>query len=104
MTLEEVAQLVKTALPKGRSQDVKTYLLPRVLSLDELCAAEPWSRFVLADEVTHRLWVAFVDEEPDKPWDHRSRMLLVDDEIVEVLMDLSLHFRPSFLADMCPLL
>jgi hypothetical protein len=31
-------------------------------------------------------------------------MLLVDDEIVEVLMDLSLHFRPSFLADMCPLL
>ena len=103
MTLEEVAQLVKKALPKGRHQGIKTYILPRVLSLDELCTAEPWSRFVLADEVTHRLWVAFIDEDPGKPWDHRSRMILVDDEIAEVLMDLSMHFRPSFLADMHPL-
>jgi hypothetical protein len=64
MILEEVAQLVKKVLPKGRHQGVKTYILPRVLSLDELCAAEPWSRFVLADEVAHHLWVAFIDEEP----------------------------------------
>jgi hypothetical protein len=103
MMLEEVAQLVKKVLPKGRHQGIKTYILPRVLSLDELCAAEPWSRFVLADEVTHRLWVAFIDEDPGKPWDHRSRVILVDDEIAEVLMDLSMHFRPSFLADMRPL-
>jgi hypothetical protein len=103
MTLEEVIRLVKVALPKGRQRGVKTYILPRVLTLDELCAMEPWSRFVLADEVTHRLWVAFIDEEPGTAWDHRSRLILVDDEIAEVLMDLSLHFCPSFFAEMRPL-
>ena len=103
MTLEEVIQHVKVALPKGRQRGVKTYILPRVLTLDELCAMEPWSKFVLADEVTHRLWVAFIDEEPGTAWDHRSRLILVDDEIAEVLMDLSLHFRPSFFAEMRPL-
>jgi hypothetical protein len=104
MTLEEVARLVKAALPKGRHQGVKVYILPRVLSTDELCAAEPWIRFVLAEEVTHRLWVAFVDEEPGVVWDHRSRLILVDDEIAEVLIDLSMHFCPSLFADMQPLL
>jgi hypothetical protein len=103
MTLEEVTQLVKTALPKGRHQGVKAYILPRVLALDELCALEPWARFVLADEVIHRLWVAFVDEEPGQAWDHRSRLIVVDDEIAEILVDLSIHFCPSFMAEMRPL-
>lgn len=104
MMLEEVAYLVKTVLPKGRCQDVKAYILPRVLSVDELCAAEPWLRFVLAEEVTHHLWVAFVDEEPGVAWDHRSRLILVDDEIAEVLIDLSMHFCPNCIAAMQPLL
>ena len=104
MTLEEVVRLVKTALPKGRHQGVKLYLLPRVLTLDELCTMEPWSKFVLADEVIHQLWVAFIDEEPGAAWDHRSRLLLVDDEIAEVLLDLSIHFRPSFFTEMRPLI
>jgi hypothetical protein len=103
MILEEVAHLVKAALPKGRQKGVKTYILPRMLSTDELCAMEPWMRFVLAEEVTHHLWVAFVDEEPGAAWDHRSRLLLVDDEIAEVLIDLSIHFCPGIVADMQPL-
>jgi hypothetical protein len=77
---------------------------PRVLSTDELCTAEPWLRFVLAEEVTHHLWVAFVDEEPGAAWDHRSRLILVDDDFAEVLIDLSLHFPPALLAEMHPLL
>jgi hypothetical protein len=100
MTLEEVAHLVKMALPKGRHHDIQAYILPRMLSTDELCAAEPWIRFVLAEEVTHRLWVAFVDEEPGCAWDHRSRLLLIDDEITEVLIDLSMHFCPSLVVQM----
>jgi hypothetical protein len=103
MTLEEVAHLVKTALPKGRHHDIQASILPHALSTDELCAAESWIRFVLAEEVTHRLWVAFVDEEPGRAWDHRSRLILVDDEIAEVLIDLSMHFCPSLVAQMQPL-
>ena len=100
MTLDEVIQLVKVASPKGRQQGVKTYILPRVLSLEELCTAEPWARFVLAEEVTQRLWIAFIDEEPGAAWDHRGRFILVDDDIGEVLMDLSTHFCPRLLGDM----
>ena len=103
MTMLEVIQLVRTALPKGRHQDVTIAVLPHPMSLEELCTAEPWAKFVLAEEVAQRLWVVFVDEEPDMPWDHRSRLLLVDDDIAEVLMDLSVHFRPSFYAEMQPL-
>ncbi len=103
VTMLEVIQLVRTALPKGRQQDVTIAVLPHPMSLEELCTAEPWAKFVLAEEVAQRLWVAFVDEEPDMPWDHRSRLLLVDDDIAEVLMDLSVHFRPSFYDKMQPL-
>jgi hypothetical protein len=102
LTLIEVEQLVRNTLPKGRHQQVKVYILPRMLSLDALCTAEPWAKFVLAEEVAQQLWVAFIDEEPDLAWDHRSRLLLVDDDIAEVLMDLSVHFRPSFYAEMQP--
>lgn len=103
MTLGEVEQLVRKAFPKGRQQGVKAYILPRILSLDELCTAEPWAKFVLAEEVTQRLWIVFIDEEPSLAWDHRGRLILVDDEIAEVLMDLSVHFRPHFYEDMQPL-
>lgn len=103
MTLVEVEQLVRKALPKGRQQGIKAYILPRVLSLDELCSAEPWAKFVLAEEVIQRVWIVFIDEEPELPWDHRSRLLLVDDEIAEVLMDLSIHFRPRCYEEMRPL-
>ncbi len=103
MTMLEVIQLVRTALPKGRHHDVTIVVLSHPISLEELCTAEPWAKFVLAEEVAQRLWVVFVDEEPDMPWDHRSRLLLVDDDIAEVLMDLSVHFRPSFYAEMQPL-
>lgn len=96
-------QLVQETLPKGRHHGVKAHVLPRVMSLDELCVAEPWAKFVLAEEVTQQLWVAFVDEEPGVAWDHRGRLIFVDDEIAEVLLDLSVHFCPSFYADMQPL-
>ena len=100
MTLEEVIGLVRAALPKGRHQGVKAYILPRAVSVEELCTMEPWVRFVLAEEVAQHVWVAFVDEEPGTLWDHRSRFILVDDEIAEVLVDLSIHFQPSCMPDM----
>ena len=96
MTLTEVVQLVREVLPKGRHEGVEVYVLPCRLSFEALCAMEPWARFVLAEEVAHQLWVAVVDEAPEQAWDHRSRLILVDDDIAEVLMDLSIHFRPSF--------
>lgn len=102
MTVSEVIQLVRATLSKGRATGVNIYLLPRSLSLEELCVAEPWAKFVLAEEVAQRLWVAFVDEEPGMAWDHRCRLLLVDDDIAEVLMDLSVHFHPSFYDEMEP--
>ncbi len=104
MTLTEVIQLVRAVLPKGRHENVKIYVLPRLMSLEELCNAEPWAQFVLAEEVAQQLWVAFIDEEPEQDWDHRSRLILVDDDIAEVLMDLSVHFRPNCYADMQPLI
>jgi hypothetical protein len=100
MTLEEVIQLVKAILPKGRQQGVRIYILPRLISVDELCAVEPWAKFVLAEEVAQQLWVAFIDEDPGTAWEHRSRVILVDDDIAEVLMDLSVHFCPSFIGEM----
>lgn len=100
MILEEVIDLVRATLPKGRRQGVKTYILPRVVSVEELCTMDPWVKFVLAEEVAQHLWVAFVDEEPEALWDHRSRFILVDDDIAEVLIDLSIHFRPSCTNDM----
>lgn len=96
MTLTEVAQLVREALPHGRHRGVEVYLLPCRIAFERLCAVEVWAKFVLAEEVAHQLWVAFVDEAPEQAWDHRSRLILVDDDIAEVLMDLSIHFRPSF--------
>lgn len=100
MTLAEAIQLVKSTLSERRRQGDKTYILPRLISVDELCAVEPWAKFVLAEEVAQQLWVAFIDEEPGSAWDHRSRLILVDDDIAEVLMDLSIHFCPSFFEDM----
>ena len=100
MTLEEVEQLIRESLPLGRCQDIVTYVLPRRISFDALCVVEPWAKFVMAEEVAHQLWVAFIDEAPEEPWDHRCRMILVDDDIAEVLMDLSIHFRPSFFNNM----
>ena len=100
MTLAEVVQLVKAALPRGRYQGINAYVLPRLISFDTLCLVEPWAKFVLAEEVAQQLWVAFIDEEPEKEWDHRGRVILVDDEISEVLMDLSVHFRPTFYDEM----
>ena len=100
MTLIEVVQLVRETLPQGRQEDVNAYVLPRLISFDALCLVEPWAKFVLAEEVAQQLWVAFIDEAPGEAWDHRSRLLLVDDEISEVLMDLSIHFRPTFYDEM----
>jgi hypothetical protein len=96
VTLTEVVELVRETLPHGRHHGVAVYVLPCRIAFDTLCAVEPWAKFVLAEEVAHQLWVAFVDEDPEQAWDHRSRLILVDDEIAEVLMDLSIHFRPSF--------
>ncbi len=103
MILTEVVQLVRDVLPRGRHKGIKAYVLPRRLSFDTLCAIEPWARFVLAEEVAQQLWVIFIDEEPEREWEHRSRLILVDDDIAEVLMDLSVHFRPSFFHEMEPL-
>ena len=100
MILTEVVQLVREALPHGRQEGVNAYVLPRLISFDALCLVEPWAKFVLAEEVAQQLWVAFIDEAPGEAWDHRSRLLLIDDEISEVLMDLSIHFRPSFYDEM----
>ena len=100
MTLAEVVQLVRETLPHGRQHGVDVYLLPCQMAIEALCAAEPWAKFVLAEEVAHQLWVAFIDEDPELTWDHRCRLILVDDEIAEVLMDLSIHFRPSFFQKM----
>ncbi len=102
MTFDEVRQLVMSVLPKGRCRGVKAYILPRLMSVDELCVAEPWARFVFADEVVQDVWVVFVDEDPEASEDHRSRLIVVDDEIAEVLMDLSVHFYPSFWPEMQP--
>jgi hypothetical protein len=100
VTLTEVVQLVRAALPRGRQEGVNAYVLPRLISFDALCAVEPWAKFVLAEEVAQHLWVAFIDEAPDEGGEHRSRLILVDDEIAEVLMDLSIHFRPTFYNEM----
>ena len=100
MTLTEVVQLVRAVLPRGRQEGVNAYILPRLISFDALCAVEPWAKFVLAEEVAQHLWVAFVDEAPEQGWEHRSRLILIDDEIAEVLMDLSIHFRPTFYHEM----
>ena len=100
MTLTEVVQLVQAVLPRGRQEGVNAYVLPRSISFDGLCAVEPWAKFVLAEEVAQQLWVVFVDEAPEQAWEHRSRLILVDDEIAEVLMDLSVHFRPTFYDEM----
>jgi hypothetical protein len=100
VTLTEVVQLVRETLPRGRHHGVAVYLLPCRLAFETLCAVEPWAKFVLAEEVAHHLWVAFIDEDPERAWDHRSRLILMDDDIAEVLMDLSIHFRPSFFHNM----
>lgn len=100
MTLAEVVQLVKAALPQGRFEGICAYVLPRLISFDALCMVEPWAKFVLAEEVAQQLWVAFIDEEPEQEWDHRGRIILVDDEISEILMDLSVHFPPTFYHEM----
>ena len=100
MILKEVVQLVRTVLPQGRQEGVNAYVLPRLISFDALCAVEPWAKFVLAEEVAQHLWVAFIDEAPEQAGEHRSRLILVDDEIAEVLMDLSIHFRPTFYDEM----
>ncbi len=66
MTLTEVVQLVQETLPKGRHHGLEVYLLPCRIALEALCAAEPWAKFVLAEEVAHQLWVAFIDEDPER--------------------------------------
>lgn len=100
MTLTEVVQLVRAALTRGRQEGVNAYVLPRLISFEVLCAVEPWAKFVLAEEVAQHLWVAFIDEAPEQAGEHRSRLILIDDEIAEVLMDLSIHFRPTFYDEM----
>ena len=67
MTLEEVAHLVKTALPRGRHHDIQDSILPHALSTDELCAAvidlvRPRRRS--DPPLVDRLW----DEEPGRAW------------------------------------
>ncbi len=101
MTFAEVIKLVQETIPKGgRHQGVKAYILPRRVAFEALCTTEPWAKFVLAEEVAHQLWVVFIDEAPGQDWEHRCRLILVDDEIAEVLMDLSVHFQPNMFQEM----
>ncbi len=104
MTFAEVVELVQETIPQGgRYQGVKAYILPRRIAFETLCAMEPWAKFVLAEEVAHQLWMAFIDEAPGQDWEHHCRLILVDDEIAEVLMDLSVHFQPNMFQEMEPL-
>ena len=104
MTFAEVVELVRETIPKGgRHQGIQAYILPRRIAFDALCTIEPWAKFVLAEEVAHQLWVVFIDEAPEQDEDHRCRLILVDDDIAEVLMDLSIHFQPNMFQDMEPL-
>ncbi len=103
MTFAEVVELVQEAIPRGREQGIRAYILPRRIAFEALCTIEPWAKFVLAEEVAHQLWVVFIDEDPEQTSEHRCRLILVDDEIAEVLMDLSIHFKPSMFKDMEPL-
>ncbi len=101
MTFAEVVELVQDTIPKGgRHQGVKAYILPRRIAFEALCTLEPWAKFVLAEEVAHQLWMVFVDEAPGQDGEHRCRLILVDDEIAEVLMDLSVHFQPNAFQEM----
>ncbi len=103
MTFAEVVELVQETIPQGRHQGIKAYILPRRIAFEALCTIEPWAKFVLAEEVAHQLWVLFIDEAPEQDWEHRCRLILVDDEIAEVLMDLSIHFQPNMFQEMEPL-
>lgn len=104
MTFAEVVELVRETIPKGgRYQGIKAYILPRRIAFEALCMIEPWAKFVLAEEVAHQLWVVFIDEAPEQDGEHRCRLILVDDDIAEVLMDLSIHFQPNMFQDMEPL-
>ena len=104
MTLAEVIELARETIVKGgRHQGVNAYILPRRMAFETLCALEPWAKFVLAEEVAHQLWVVFIDEAPEAAEAHRCRLILVDDDIAEVLMDLSVHFQPYLFQEMEPL-
>ena len=104
MTFAEVVELVQETIPQGgRYQGVKAYILPRRIAFEALCAQEPWAKFVLAEEVAHQLWMVFIDEAPEQAEEHRCRLILVDDDIAEVLMDLSVHFQPHLFQEMEPL-
>ena len=81
MTFAEVVELVQETIPQGRHQGIKAYILPHRIAFEALCTIEPWAKFVLAEEVAHQLWVAFIDEAPGQDWEHRCRLILVDDEI-----------------------
>lgn len=104
MTFAEVVELVQETIPKGgRHRGIQAYILPRCIAFETLCTIEPWAKFVLAEEVAHQLWVVFIDEVPEQEGEHRCRLILVDDEIAEVLMDLSIHFQPNMFQEMEPL-
>jgi hypothetical protein len=104
VTFEEVVELAQETIPKrGRHQGIKAYILPRRIAFETLCTIEPWAKFVLAEEVAHQLWMVFIDEAPEQDGEHRCRLILVDDDIAEVLMDLSIHFKPNMFQEMTPL-
>jgi hypothetical protein len=101
VTFAEVVKLVQERIPKGgRHQGIKVYILPRRVAFEALCTIEPWAKFVLAEEVAHQLWIVFIDEAPEQEGEHRCRLILVDDDIAEVLMDLSIHFQPNMFPEM----